>query len=82
MDLRYTTSLIATNACNAVPASGDFGLGSNARVLVPGNSTNSLLAHRMNRRDTAAMPPLGSNTVDTAGVSLIAQWIDGLSACQ
>ncbi|MDY6945161.1 MAG: PQQ-dependent sugar dehydrogenase [Pseudomonadota bacterium] len=82
MDLRYTTSLIATNACNAAPQSGDLGLGANARVIAPGSSANSLLMHRMNRRDTAAMPPLGSTTVDTAGVSLIAQWIDGLAACQ
>lgn len=82
MDLRYSTSLIATNACNAVPQSGDLGLGANARVIAPGSSTNSLLAQRMNRRDSAAMPPLASNTVDTAGVSLIAQWIDGLAGCQ
>lgn len=82
MDLRYTTGLIATNACNASPQSGDLGLGANARVIAPGSSTNSVLVNRMNRRDAAAMPPLGSNTVDTAGVALISQWIDSLSACQ
>jgi hypothetical protein len=36
----------------------------------------------MNRRDSHAMPPLGSNVVDTAGVSLLTQWIDGLTGCQ
>ena len=82
MDLRYSASLIATNACNAVPRSGDLGLGSNARLIAPGSSANSLMANRMNRRDSSAMPPLASTTVDSAGVSLISQWIDGLTACQ
>lgn len=82
MDLRYTTRLIATNACDAPPQSGDLGLGANARLIAPGNSGNSLLAVRMNRRDSGGMPPLASNSVDTAGVSLIAQWIDSLPACQ
>lgn len=82
LDLRYSTSLLGTNACDALPLAGDLGLGGNARLIAPGDSDNSLLAVRMNRRDSAAMPPLASNTVDTAGVSLIAQWIDGLAACQ
>jgi uncharacterized repeat protein (TIGR03806 family) len=82
MDLRYTTSLIATNACNATPRSGDLGLGTNARLIAPGSSANSLVAYRMNRRDSGGMPPLASTTVDTAGVSLISQWIDSLTSCQ
>jgi uncharacterized repeat protein (TIGR03806 family) len=82
MDLRYTPPLVATNACNISPQSGDLGLGVNARLIAPGSAANSLLAHRMNRRDAAAMPPLGSNLVDAAGVALIAQWIDGLTGCQ
>jgi uncharacterized repeat protein (TIGR03806 family) len=82
MDLRYSSSLVATNACDAPPQSGDLGLGANARLIAPGNSANSVLALRMNRRDTAGMPPLASTTVDTAGVSLIAQWIDSLTTCQ
>lgn len=82
MDLRYSTSLMGTNACDVLPASGDLGLGANARLLAPGDSGNSLLVYRMNRRDSVGMPPLASNTVDTAGVALIAQWIDGLTACQ
>jgi uncharacterized repeat protein (TIGR03806 family) len=82
MDLRYSSSLVATNACDAPPQSGDLGLGANARLIAPGNSANSVLALRMNRRDTAGMPPLASTTVDTEGVSLIAQWIDSLTTCQ
>jgi hypothetical protein len=34
-------------------------------------------------RDANAMPPLGSNLVDAAGVALIRDWIDALdAACQ
>lgn len=83
MDLRYTTALAQTRACNASPlAGGDLGLGANARLIAPGSATNSLVANRMNRRDSQAMPPLGSNVVDAAGVALITQWIDGLAGCE
>jgi uncharacterized repeat protein (TIGR03806 family) len=82
LDFRYTTSLIATNACNAVPRAGDLGLGADARLIAPGSSANSLVVNRMNRRDSSAMPPLASLTADTAGVTLISQWIDSLSSCQ
>lgn len=82
LDFRYTTSLIATNACNAVPRAGDLGLGADARLIAPGSSANSLVVNRMNRRDSSAMPPLASLTADTAGVTLVSQWIDSLSSCQ
>ena len=81
MDLRYTTALSATNACNAVPQSGDLGLGANARLIAPGNAANSLLVNRMNRRDQYAMPPLGSNVVDAAGVTLLTTWVNSLIGC-
>ena len=81
MDLRYSTTLMGTGACDMTPQSGDLGLGVNARLIAPGSAENSLLVNRMNRRDTAAMPPLGSHTVDAEGVALITQWIDGLTSC-
>jgi hypothetical protein len=79
MDLRYTTALTATNACNVAPSSGTLGL-ANARLIAPGNAAASVLPARMNRRDANAMPPLGSNVVDTAGVALLTQWINSLAA--
>lgn len=82
LDFRYTTTLIATNACDVAPTAGDLGLGSNARLIAPGSSASSLVVNRMNRRDSSAMPPLGSLMPDTAGVSLVSQWIDSLSSCQ
>ena len=82
MDLRYTTALDATNACNAPPQAGDLGIGANARLIAPGSTANSVLVNRVNRRDSSGMPPLASNLVDTDGVALLTQWIDGLSGCQ
>jgi hypothetical protein len=36
----------------------------------------------MNRRDANAMPPLASTVVDTAGVTLVQDWIGSLTICQ
>jgi uncharacterized repeat protein (TIGR03806 family) len=81
MDLRYTTALTATNICNVLPQTGDVGLGAGARLLVPGNAALSIIPARMNRRDTNAMPPLGSNLIDAAGVAVVTQWINLLAGC-
>lgn len=81
MDLRYTTALASTNTCNAMPQSGDLDLGADARLIAPGDATLSILLNRMNRRDEHAMPPIGSNQIDTAGVALITEWIEGLPGC-
>lgn len=82
MDLRYTTALASTNACNASPQAGDLGIGANARLIAPGSAANSIVVNRMNRRDQNAMPPIGSNRVDMAGVALITQWVNSLASCQ
>lgn len=82
LDLRYTTALNATNACGVLPQAGDLGLGATARIIAPGSATNSVLVSRMNRRnDSNQMPPIGSNQIDTAGVALLTQWINGLVGC-
>lgn len=80
MDLRYTTVLADTNACDAVPLNGNIG-NPTARLIDPGNSGNSLLVERMQRRDIHGMPPIGSSVVDTVNVARIAAWIDGLTGC-
>lgn len=82
LDLRYTTPVGQTNACNVTPASGDLGV-SGARVITPGEAASSVLYLRMSRRDASQMPPLGSLHVDTAGAALIQQWIAAMGpACQ
>ena len=80
MDLRYSTSLADTNACDALPLEGDLGI-PNARLIAPGNAGASLIVERMLRRDSHGMPPLGSSVIDDANVARISTWIDGLAGC-
>ena len=80
MDLRYTTLLANTNACDAVPLEGDLGI-ANARLIAPGDSARSVLVNRASRRDSHGMPPLGSNLLDTAGIGLLSSWINSLVGC-
>lgn len=81
MDLRYTTALADTNACDAVPGLGDLGI-ANARLIAPGAPERSVVPARMSARGVPeSMPPVGSSLVDTAGVTLIRDWIDSLAGC-
>ena len=82
MDLRYSTPLADTNACDAVPGHGDLGI-ANARLIAPGAPERSVMPARMNLRDNAnAMPPVGLGArVDADGVELIRNWIDSLAGC-
>lgn len=80
MDLRYSTPLANTNACDAMPLEGDLGI-ANARLIAPGDADASLVIERMRRRDIHGMPPVGSAVIDTAGVNQVADWINGLSDC-
>ena len=80
LDLRYATALAATNACNADPQSGALGI-ANARIIAAGDAARSVLVARMNRRDSNAMPPIGTASVDQAGVTLLTQWVNSLTSC-
>ncbi len=82
LDLRYDTALQNTAACDAVPQAGMLGI-MNARIVAPGDAARSTLVARMNRRgDNVAMPPVGSTVVDSAGVTLLTDWVNALTACQ
>lgn len=81
MDLRYTTALSATNACNVAPELGTLEPGPAARLIAPGDPDNTIVINRANRRDAHRMPPIGSALVDTAGVELLREWVAGLSGC-
>ncbi|HEX5045505.1 MAG TPA: PQQ-dependent sugar dehydrogenase [Gammaproteobacteria bacterium] len=80
IDLRYSTALTSTAACDAVPQAGDFGL-ANARIIAPGAPDRSVLVTRVDRRDASQMPPLASTVKDTAGVTLLRDWITSLTSC-
>jgi uncharacterized repeat protein (TIGR03806 family) len=81
MDLRWQATLAQTNTCDVVPSGATLGI-ANARLIAPGEPDRSLLLARTNRRDSSAMPPIGSTVVDAQGVALLRQWIQGLTACQ
>ena len=80
MDLRYTLALSATNACNITPTFGDLGI-TDSRLIAPGSAARSVIVARINRTGADAMPPLARHTIDTAGVQLISDWVNGLSSC-
>jgi uncharacterized repeat protein (TIGR03806 family) len=81
MDLRYSTPLADTATCD-VPASSGSDLGiADARLIEPGDPQRSLVWQRMGRRDVHAMPPVGSLEIDTAGLSLLQDWITSLGGC-
>jgi uncharacterized repeat protein (TIGR03806 family) len=80
LDLRYTTSLAQTNACDVAPQAGGLGI-ANARLIAPGSADRSIIVARANRRDAVAMPPLASTRVDTAGIAVVSGWINALTSC-
>jgi uncharacterized repeat protein (TIGR03806 family) len=80
LDLRNSTALASTNACNVTPTSGDLGI-ANARLIAPGDAARSVLLARTNRRDGQAMPPVSSTVIDAQGVALLTSWINSLTNC-
>jgi hypothetical protein len=78
LDLRYTTAIASTNACNVAPTLDDLGI-AGAKIIAPGDAAHSVLYLRMNRRDANQMPPIASRLVDTDGAVLLQQWISGLA---
>lgn len=80
MDLRYTTSLPNTQACDVAPTLGDLGI-ADARLIAPGSAARSVVLARVNTTGTGAMPPLARHQIDTQGVALLTQWINGLTGC-
>jgi uncharacterized repeat protein (TIGR03806 family) len=80
MDLRFTTVLSQTNACDITPTLNDLGI-TNARLIAPGSAARSVVVARVNRTGSDSMPPLARHTIDTAGVQLLTDWINGLTGC-
>jgi uncharacterized repeat protein (TIGR03806 family) len=80
LDFRYTTTLLATNSCDVAPSAGDLGI-ANARRIALGDASRSVVVARINRLDAFAMPPLMRHTIDTAGVQLLTDWVNGLASC-
>jgi uncharacterized repeat protein (TIGR03806 family) len=82
LDLRYTTALASTNACDVVPTR-DLGV-SNARIVAVGGTnpaSRSLLVLRPGRTDADSMPPMQPRIADAAGVALLGSWVNSLTGC-
>jgi len=79
-DLRIDRSFADTRTCNAVPQAGDLGV-PDARLIVPGDPSRSILVLRMRALDDNRMPRLGSRVVDEAGVAAVEAWIRDLPGC-
>jgi len=79
LDFRYTTALAATQACDITPIN-NLGI-ANARRIAPGSAARSVVVARVNRTGADAMPPLSRHMIDTAGVQLLTDWINGLASC-
>jgi uncharacterized repeat protein (TIGR03806 family) len=80
LDLRFTTALSATNACDITPTLGNLGI-ADARIIAPGAPARSVALARVNRVGADAMPPISRHAIDTAGVQVLTDWIAGLSGC-
>jgi uncharacterized repeat protein (TIGR03806 family) len=77
MQLSLTTPQGDMRLINEQPVHAKFDI-PNARLVAPGSAERSVLYHRISRRGTDQMPPLGSTEVDRTAVKLIADWIRGL----
>jgi uncharacterized repeat protein (TIGR03806 family) len=79
-DFRYTTALAQTNACDVAPTFGNLGI-TDPRRIAPGSAARSVVVARVNRTGADAMPPIMRHTIDTAGVTLLTTWVNGLTSC-
>jgi len=59
------------------PTRGNFGL-TEARAIVPGEPSRSVLNYRVSTVGSGHMPPLGSREIDEKGVALLWEWVASL----
>ena len=77
LDLRAATGIGATGACDVAPSAGALGI-AGAKILAPGDPSKSVLLQRMRSTMRTRMPPLATKKIDTAGSTVVEQWISGL----
>jgi uncharacterized repeat protein (TIGR03806 family) len=80
LDLRFTSAIADTRACNVAPELGTLGVTS-AKLIAPGQPGQSVISLRMKATGTGRMPPLATSRVDTSGTSLVDQWISATTSC-
>lgn len=80
LNVLFDTPFKDMNVCNGVPEQGDLGV-AGSLLIKPGAHASSVLWMRMSQRTASFMPPTASKIADQKGADLLAQWIDGLTAC-
>jgi uncharacterized repeat protein (TIGR03806 family) len=75
--LLATLPLAELGIVDSKPGQGTLGL-EDPRILIPGDPTRSLIAHRMKLLGPGRMPHIASNVVDEESLKLIAEWIKQL----
>lgn len=78
-DFRYEIAFADMHVCNENPTD-DLGV-ADAKLLVPGDATRSVIALRMRDADAYRMPPLATLANDIDGIVLVEQWINALTSC-
>ena len=81
MDLRFSTSRTDMNVCDEDPSFGDLGI-SDAKILVPGDATRSILVNRPARANPLErMPPLATFIIDTQAIDVLRSWVESPGVC-
>ncbi len=75
--LNLDLTLAGTNLIDEPPLRGDFGL-PDARLVVPGDPTRSILLNRLLRHGSGHMPVIGARNPDPEGLRLLWDWIASL----
>ena len=80
MDLRFSTPAESMGVCNVEPTASGLGV-EGAQLVAPGEPDRSMIVVRMATRGLGQMPPIGTEEVDTAGLDVVREWIEGMSEC-
>lgn len=74
LEINFDRTLTESVTLWQAPTRGDFGL-SDARVIVPGQPSRSVLNYRVSTMGNGHMPPLGPREVHEHGAQLLWDWI-------
>ncbi|PHQ34333.1 sugar dehydrogenase [Rhodopirellula bahusiensis] len=80
MDLRHNRPLDQTALRDVPAAQGDFGLGADTCVVLPGHPERSALVYRVATGGPGKMPRVGCTTVDLAGAAMLWDWVESQPA--
>ena len=80
-DFRFSNSFAQMNLCNKPVQIDDFGI-TGVAMIVPGHPELSAVNIRIGRLELGAMPPVGKQALDEAGIILMDDFVTGLETCE